>query len=78
MLEAFRDVVKNRDSVRKTEKKVKRIKEKDTVVLHLEQELIGILGTKVSIHRGRKKGKIEIYFFSDEELERLIKILKGE
>ncbi|MCD6277898.1 hypothetical protein J7J69_06615, partial [candidate division WOR-3 bacterium] len=78
MLRAFHEILKTRESVRKTEKRVKRIKEKDTEVLHIEQELIGALGTKVVIQRGRKKGKIEIYFYSDEELVRLVRLLKGE
>jgi len=78
MLRAFHEILKTRESVRKTEKRVKRIKEKDTEILHIEQELIGALGTKVVIQRGRNKGKIEIYFYSDEELVRLIRLLKGE
>lgn len=30
------------------------------------------LGTAVKIHKGKKKGKIEIEFFSDEDLERIL------
>ena len=33
------------------------------------------LGTKVNLNRKGKKGKIEIEFYSDEELERLIELI---
>ena len=37
----------------------------------------GIIGTKVSIARGRgKKGKIEIEYYSQEELERILELFE--
>ncbi|HEX5139635.1 MAG TPA: ParB/RepB/Spo0J family partition protein [Dehalococcoidia bacterium] len=41
----------------------------------LEEQLRGLLGTKVDLTRGRKGGKMVIYFYSDEELESLIEKL---
>jgi len=41
----------------------------------LEERLRNSLGTKVSIRRKRKGGAIELHFYSDEELDRLIQIL---
>jgi len=41
----------------------------------LEERLRNSLGTKVSIHRGARGGSIELHFFSDAELDRLIDIL---
>jgi ParB family chromosome partitioning protein len=41
----------------------------------LEERLRNVLGTKVTIHRSRKGGKIELHFYSDEELDRLIQLL---
>jgi ParB family chromosome partitioning protein len=41
----------------------------------LEERLRNSLGTKVTIHRNRKGGSIELHFFSDEELDRLIHLL---
>ena len=35
------------------------------------------LGTKVNLLRNGKRGKIEIEFYSKEELERLIELLKS-
>lgn len=41
----------------------------------LEERLRNVLGTKVTIQRSRKGGKIELHFYSDEELDRLIQLL---
>jgi ParB family chromosome partitioning protein len=41
----------------------------------LEERLRNALGTKVSIHRKRKGGSIELHFFSDDELDRLVHFL---
>lgn len=75
-------------SVRETEKLVKAMlnpkKKKepvpstaeDTAYEQLEEKLKGWLGTKVSIARKKNnKGKIEIEYYSQEELERLIDLL---
>jgi ParB family chromosome partitioning protein len=45
---------------------------KDAGLLDLEDTLKSLLGTKVSIVKGKKKSKIEIEYYSDDELERLI------
>lgn len=42
-----------------------------------EEYLRNRLGTSVSIKKGKRKGKIEIDFFSDEDLERIITVLEG-
>ena len=44
-------------------------------VLDIELQLKEILGTKVSIQYGNKKGKIEVEYYSREELERLVELL---
>lgn len=84
-------VFNNRLSVREVEKLVKNIgkektakKEKDNkqdnqqeaVFQDLEEKMKAALGTKVSINRKNdQKGKIEIEYYSIEELERLMEIL---
>jgi len=50
--------------------------ERDANMLQLERELKDVLGTKVKINMTGKKGKIEIEYYSREELERLIELLK--
>jgi ParB family transcriptional regulator, chromosome partitioning protein len=49
---------------------------RDANMLQLERELKEVLGTKVKIHMAGKKGRIEIEYYSREELERLIELLK--
>lgn len=36
------------------------------------------LGTKVSIHPGKKKSRLEIEFYSEEDLERIIEAITGD
>ena len=77
-------------SVRETEKLVKKIQteknvspeakvvsepQMDAVYQDLEEKMKTILGTKVSIHRkDSKKGKIEIEYYSPEELDRIMEL----
>lgn len=79
-------------SVRDTEKLVKSLqgekkKKKETTekidpkleaVYHdLEEQMKGILGTKVYIHhKDAKKGKLEIEYYSQEELDRIIDMIR--
>ncbi len=50
-------------------------KQKSYELIELEDNLKKILGTKVTISKGTKKGKIEIEYYSDEDLERIIELL---
>lgn len=43
----------------------------------LEEQLIERLGTKVSIRGGHTKGRIEIFYYSMEDLERIISLIDG-
>lgn len=62
-------------SVSRTQKRkaASRTKRKD--VQDVESHLKDVLGTKVSIQYGSRKGRIEIEYYSREELERLISLL---
>lgn len=48
---------------------------RDTHVAHLENQLRERLGTKVQLRYAQGKGALEITFFSDAELERILQIL---
>jgi ParB family transcriptional regulator, chromosome partitioning protein len=48
---------------------------RDTHVAHLENQLRERLGTKVHLRYAQGKGALEITFFSDAELERILQIL---
>lgn len=77
-------------SVRETEKLVKEVlnpaqkgkpqekdRAQDLIYEQLEEKIKGIIGSKVAIHRKTKdKGKIEISYFSQEELERIVELLE--
>ncbi|OPJ55446.1 ParB/RepB/Spo0J family partition protein [Alkalithermobacter paradoxus] len=56
----------------------KRDKEKDPFVVSIEEKLRNIFGTKVNILKGKKKGKIEIEYYDEQELENILAhILEG-
>ena len=46
-------------------------------ISRMEQQFIDALGTKVSVKGGLKKGKIEISYFSLDDLERIYDIITG-
>ena len=50
--------------------------EKSPDVKQVEEDLKQIMGTKVTLSQKGKKGRIEIEYYSKEELERLIGMLK--
>lgn len=50
--------------------------EKSFIYKDLEEKMISVIGTKVSVNqKGKGKGKIEIEYYSDEELERIFDLL---
>jgi ParB-like partition proteins len=59
-------------------KKAKKGTKKLPEVADLEDKLIQALGTKVRIEHKGKKGKIEIEYYSLDELDRLLEILMGK
>ncbi|MCD5410571.1 MAG: chromosome partitioning protein ParB, partial [Clostridiales bacterium] len=79
-------IIKKKINVRQTEELVAKIiseqKEqkkvevkKDTFILDVEDKLKKLFGTKVNILKGKKKGKIEIEYYGDEELERILELI---
>ena len=58
-----------------SKKKEKKKKEKDFMITKFEEDLKSYFGTKVNITRGRKKGKIEIEYYNDGDLERILALL---
>jgi len=87
ILEAREQVVQKRLSVRETEALVKKIKsfgrapkakakkDNDPQLVHLAGELKRALGTQVKITARGKGGKIEISYFSPQDLDRLLEVL---
>lgn len=91
-LEIAEKIFDEKLSVRDTEKLVKNLqsekkekpeeKEKldpklEAIYHDLEEQMKGILGTKVCInHKDSKKGKLEIEYYSQDELDRIIDLLR--
>lgn len=61
--------------MRRTRKK--RSPLRDPHLVSLEEQLQQVLGTKVRIIAGRKRGKVVLEYYSLSDLERLIKLLKS-
>ena len=68
-------LVKNLTNTREEEKK-KNKKTKDILIMEIEENLKRYFGTKVNIIEGRKKGKIEIEYYNDGDLDRILNLLE--
>lgn len=51
-------------------------KDKDPYLVDMENQLQRVLGTKVRIMPSKKRGRIQIEYYSDEDRERILKILR--
>ncbi len=58
------------------QRKIKNVKQRNTAVMFLEEELQQILGTKVRIQAQKKRGKIIIEYYSNEDLDRILNLIK--
>jgi ParB family chromosome partitioning protein len=88
-LTAWRMVVSKRLSVRQTEELIRRLKSEkkrpkvtkktseDRYFADLSETLSRHFGTKVAIRRSGQRGKVEIDFYSNDDLDRLIGLLKS-
>ena len=86
-LELANKVIAEELSVRATEALAKKIcednikevpkksKEKDVFIVDVEEKLRNIFGTKVNISKGKKKGKIEIEYYNEEDLNNIVSML---
>lgn len=79
---AAHEIIKSKLSVRQTEQKVKsskatRVQEKgkSADLLELEDRLQRHFGTRAEINGQRRGGKIEIVYYNDEDLDRILELL---
>ncbi|MFA5000242.1 MAG: ParB/RepB/Spo0J family partition protein [Patescibacteria group bacterium] len=81
-LNMLKKIMRQNLTVAQTDKEIKRIggtkaaRVKNYLDEEREQELAGLLGTKVEIRRQGKSGKILIDFYSEEELEGIVNKIK--
>lgn len=79
---SVREVEKAVKAMGKVSKEKKREKEKEDEALelifrNLEERMKSVVGTKVNINRkDRSKGKIEIEYYSEAELERIVELIE--
>ncbi len=88
MIEVAEKVVAQGMNVRQVEALVQQLNEdvsretknvkKDIFVQESESQLRDYFGTNVQIKKSKNKGKIEIEFYSEEDLERILEILNVE
>ena len=64
-------------STKKVSVTSKKIRKSSSPLKMIEDELITILGTKVEIHHLKKGGDIEIHFFSDDDFDRILDLLRS-
>jgi ParB family transcriptional regulator, chromosome partitioning protein len=85
----YSEIINNELSVREAEKLIdlekssnlhlktkNKIKSKDAHIKKMEEKLISILGTKVEIKHFGKSGRIEINYYSIDDFDRIMDILK--
>ena len=73
---SVRETEKLASTEAKPKKKTPLKKKKNPDVARVEEELKEVLGTKVTINNKGNKGSIEIEYYSKDELERLLEMLK--
>lgn len=83
--ELCRNVVEEKLSVRELENLIssgkrekKKKAEKDIYTEELERSISSKIGKKVSIKRGKNKGKLEIEYYDEEELESIVDMLSRQ
>ncbi len=67
--------VRELESIIKSSDDKKEFEVESEIIREIEENLMKIFGLKVKIQKKKNKGKIEIEFSSDEELEKIISIL---
>ena len=53
------------------------VRNQDRNILELEAQLRQTFGTKVRIVKNKDRGRVEIEFYSDDDLERILNLLAG-
>ena len=86
MIKAWKKILNSNLSVRDSEtlfrstvQPLKRKKKKiySQPIKGIEDKLIEILGTKVKIKAGKNNGSIEISYYSDDDLERIVELIES-
>ncbi|UFJ40438.1 ParB/RepB/Spo0J family partition protein [Brevibacillus humidisoli] len=71
------EIVKELSVSRETKGKGKKPVKKEPMIHQMEERLRSRFGTLVQIRTGARKGKIEIEFYSNDDLERILELLES-
>ena len=89
MVTLYQKIINEKLNVRQTEelvkkylesktkiKKIKNVSSPNLELTNIENDLVRLLGTKVTVQKNNKgKGKIHMDFYSDSDLQRLLDII---
>lgn len=73
-----RDIEKLIKNSEKINEKPSKVKKENIYYLDIKDKLQGYFGTRVSLSSKKNKGKIEIEYYSEDDLQRILDILKIE
>lgn len=83
IIEELKKIINGSKTVREVEKATLRVSERKKKELPLKyqslrEELIELFNTEVKINLGKKRNRLIIEFYSDEDLERIYDIIRGD
>jgi len=70
--EAVRNQIETKEKIKKVA-----VHERPPYMVEIEDRLRSVLGTQIRIRKSGKGGKIEISYYSDEDLDRLVELLES-
>lgn len=62
--------------IKDSKSQINKIKKDNPFLIDIKDKLEGLFGTKVQLSHNKKNGKIEIEYYSDDDLQRILDILK--
>jgi len=79
-----RRIIRKNLSVRQAEELIRQklqrplriFKEKDENLARIEEDLQHFLGTRVKVVHGKKRGRVEISYYSNEDLDRIVNLIR--
>ncbi|UCD54668.1 MAG: ParB/RepB/Spo0J family partition protein [Candidatus Omnitrophota bacterium] len=60
----------------KLQKPIRKTREKDEHLARIEEDLQHLLGTRVKVIQGKKRGRLEIFYYSNEDLDRILDLIR--
>jgi ParB family chromosome partitioning protein len=61
---------------KKLDRPIRTPRDKDEQLARIEEDLQHYLGTRVKVIHGKKRGRLEIFYYSNEDLERILGLIR--